>query len=375
MAKSGRDGREERDEISLIAEELVQLSVKGSTVVPSEKRTLICTIWTEKLYNPKSFRAQMKSIWKTKKKFEIQMAGQNLFLIVFDFEEDLEMIMEGRPWLSKINGDLCHLKINLDVQKPLRRGGSEVLALKGKLIKEGNNTNGMLLKELELNDVEEKMKKKEEVSTLMEDVQMNDSKNKQDNCSTRKRKSLEDEIENCCKEEAYEDGIKRLKKEGKKVCGESLPEEMIETMEQSNVPQFMGSNVRRSCGFLNGIDIEAEGSRGGLCLAWKEDIIVILRSFSKNHIDAMVKEKNTNEEWRFTGFYGSPYVNNKNDSWNLLRKLGEDQSHPWLLRRDFNEIMYSFEKSGGILREERKMEAFRETLEECQLEDIGYLGV
>ncbi|MFQ6650879.1 hypothetical protein Gotur_022287, partial [Gossypium turneri] len=43
----------------------------------------------------------MKSIWKTKKKFEIQMAGQNLFLIVFELEEYLELIMEGRPWLFR----------------------------------------------------------------------------------------------------------------------------------------------------------------------------------------------------------------------------------------------------------------------------------
>ncbi|MBA0816884.1 hypothetical protein Gohar_001500 [Gossypium harknessii] len=43
----------------------------------------------------------MKSIWKTKKKFEIQTAGQNLFLIVFELEEYLELIMEGRPWLFR----------------------------------------------------------------------------------------------------------------------------------------------------------------------------------------------------------------------------------------------------------------------------------
>ncbi|MBA0706383.1 hypothetical protein Golax_018496 [Gossypium laxum] len=106
------------------------------------------------------------------------MVGQNLFLIEFELEEDLETIMEGRPWLllksiilfdrlikpmerpeirltsspfwikigsclpefdkkdflhaigvtfgrvirSEINGDICRLRINLDVQKPLRRG-------------------------------------------------------------------------------------------------------------------------------------------------------------------------------------------------------------------------------------------------------------
>ncbi|MBA0753720.1 hypothetical protein Gogos_019846 [Gossypium gossypioides] len=177
MEESGGEDREGRDEISLLVEELIQLSVKGSKVVPNSKPTLICTVWTEKLYNPKNFRAQMKSIWKTKKKFEIQRVGQNLFLIVFELEEDLESIIEGRPWLfgksiilfnmliqaverdqlslnsssfwikidsylpefdkkdlihaigvmfglvirSEINDTCCRLRINLDVQKPLRR--------------------------------------------------------------------------------------------------------------------------------------------------------------------------------------------------------------------------------------------------------------
>ncbi|MBA0642471.1 hypothetical protein Goklo_026850, partial [Gossypium klotzschianum] len=59
--------REQRDEISLLSEELIQLSVKGSRVVPDDKPTLICTIWT----------------------------GKNLYLIVFELEEDFELIMEG----------------------------------------------------------------------------------------------------------------------------------------------------------------------------------------------------------------------------------------------------------------------------------------
>ncbi|KAA3489221.1 reverse transcriptase [Gossypium australe] len=110
--------------------------------------------------------------------------------------------------------------------------------------------------------------------------------------------------------------------------------------------------VRRKCGFVNGFEIEAEGSRRGLCLAWNEDIIVTLRSF-----------------------YGLPYANRKNDTWTLLKRLGEDQSHPWLVKGDFNEILYSFEKDGGVPRDERKLEVFRETLEDCKLEDIGHSRV
>ncbi|MBA0600366.1 hypothetical protein Gorai_006554, partial [Gossypium raimondii] len=93
--------RLEKDEISFLEEELVQLTVKSSMVVPSENLTLLCLIWTKKSYNPDSFRAQMKIIWKTRKNFEIQVVGQNLFLIVFETEEDLEMVMEGWPWLFR----------------------------------------------------------------------------------------------------------------------------------------------------------------------------------------------------------------------------------------------------------------------------------
>ncbi|MBA0696868.1 hypothetical protein Goari_003388, partial [Gossypium aridum] len=149
MEESSGDGRERGEEISLLAEELIMLSVKGSRVVPSSKPTLICT-----------------------------MVGQNLFLMGFELADDLELILEGRPWFfrnsvilfdrlcqavdrdqirltsspywmkidsispefdkkdlmhaigatfggvlrSEINEDSCRLRVNLDVQRPLRRG-------------------------------------------------------------------------------------------------------------------------------------------------------------------------------------------------------------------------------------------------------------
>lgn len=40
--------RGERDEISLLDEELVQLSMKSSLIVHIGKLTLLCTMWTRK---------------------------------------------------------------------------------------------------------------------------------------------------------------------------------------------------------------------------------------------------------------------------------------------------------------------------------------
>ncbi|KAA3462361.1 reverse transcriptase [Gossypium australe] len=113
---------------------------------------------------------------------------------------------------------------------------------------------------------------------------------------------------------------------------------------------------------------------GGLCLAWKGGIGITLRSYSKWHIDVLIKEDGIQEEWRFTGFYGSPYVRNQNHVWNLLERLSQDRDYPWFVVGDFNEIMYSFEKKGGFPRDPRRMEIFRDTLANCGLMDVGYSG-
>lgn len=69
---------------------------------------------------------------------------------------------------------------------------------------------------------------------------------------------------------------------------------------------------------------------------------VQLLSYSKYHNDVIVTEENGTKVWRYTRFYGKPCVSKKNESWNLLRRLGADMSYPWLISGDFNEILYSF---------------------------------
>ncbi|MBA0577658.1 hypothetical protein Golob_024146 [Gossypium lobatum] len=200
-----------KDEISLIEEKLVQLSVKSSLLVPIGNLSLICSVWTKKSYTPDSFKAQIKSIWKTTKKFEIQVVGKNLFLISSDSEDDLDMIIEecdkkdhmhavGSTFegviRSEIKGDFCQLKTQIDALKPLRRGS-----------------------------------------------------------------------------------------------------------------------------------------------------------------------------------YGAPYASFWEETWNLLRRLGNEKKIPWLVCGDYNELLYSFEKVCGVPREERRMKAFRKALDDCQLGDMGTRGI
>jgi endonuclease/exonuclease/phosphatase family metal-dependent hydrolase len=47
---------------------------------------------------------------------------------------------------------------------------------------------------------------------------------------------------------------------------------------------------------------------------------------------------------------------------------------PWMVFGDFNEILYSHEKEGGNQRPQNCMQAFRDALTDCELEDLGYSG-
>lgn len=60
--------------------------------------------------------------------------------------------------------------------------------------------------------------------------------------------------------------------------------------------------------------------------------------------------------------------------WDLLKSLRGECQVPWVVDGDFNDIWYSFEKRGGVTREARHMEKFQETLEECNLDDLGFTG-
>lgn len=84
-------------------------------------------------------------------------------------------------------------------------------------------------------------------------------------------------------------------------------------------------NVCRQCDFLNGIDVAVEGSSEGLNLDWRGDSTITLRSFSKHHIGIEYEGVEGNTKI-FTDFYGASDSRNKDDTWNLLKTLGQNHS-------------------------------------------------
>ncbi|MBA0576974.1 hypothetical protein Golob_023989 [Gossypium lobatum] len=72
------------------------------------------------------------------------------------------------------------------------------------------------------------------------------------------------------------------------------------------------------------------------------------------------------------GFYGAPEEKHREALWNMMQHLNDYPNVPQLMIGDFNEISYSSEKNGELVRSERQMRGFRDALVDCSLTDLGY---
>jgi hypothetical protein len=127
-------------------------------------------------------------------------------------------------------------------------------------------------------------------------------------------------------------------------------------------------------GFDNMFVVDCVGKGGGLALFWGEESGVEIQNFSHRHINAIIRNHPHSLDWKFTGFYGHPVVAKRHEAWELMKYLAKLQPYPWMCVGDFNKVMTMSEKSGGNLRQWGLMQAFQQTLEDCELTDLGYCG-
>lgn len=77
---------------------------------------------------------------------------------------------------------------------------------------------------------------------------------------------------------------------------------------------------------------------------------------------------------RYTGFYGCPERSRRRESWDLIRLLASRSASFWCIIGDFNDLMFEHEKFGGRRHPRGLLEGFTETVNDCGLLDLGYVG-
>ncbi|CAO2184128.1 unnamed protein product [Urochloa humidicola] len=153
---------------------------------------------------------------------------------------------------------------------------------------------------------------------------------------------------------------------------------MLLFLSETKMSAVKVQDLRWRLGFPNAFGVNSEGLSGGLGLFWKNNVVIELKNYSKNHIDVWVDDAvNPCPErmWRFTGFYGEPRREKRKESWRRLRFLRHTSTLPWVCAGDFNEIICQSEQFGGNDRGEWQMEGFREAIRSCDLSDLGFNGL
>ena len=89
---------------------------------------------------------------------------------------------------------------------------------------------------------------------------------------------------------------------------------------------------------------------GGLALFWKNNIEVEILSSCPHFIDTRIKAKG--REFYATFLYGEPDRTKRTQVWTRLQDIALLRDGPWLITGDFNDIIGSNEKVGGLERPE-----------------------
>lgn len=127
--------------------------------------------------------------------------------------------------------------------------------------------------------------------------------------------------------------------------------------------------------FSSCLVVDCDGQSGGLAILWKKEIQFGVLGFSKMLVHRRFGIGPSNpSEWYFKGFYDCPDLAGRRDFWALIRSLNPGE----VCRGWWVGILTKFsrngEKSGGRMKPEWQLDMFRETLDVCDMRDLGFLG-
>ena len=138
-------------------------------------------------------------------------------------------------------------------------------------------------------------------------------------------------------------------------------------LSETHLNKVKAGNLKRRLKFDEMEVVESDGREGGLLMLWHSDLNVTFKEVHSNYIDIRIDESLVSG-WRFTGIY-EPGGDRKHLTWDYMHDLHPMSNLLWLLGGDFNEILFGYEKEGGVIRPQRCMQAFRDALSDCALDD------
>jgi hypothetical protein len=113
---------------------------------------------------------------------------------------------------------------------------------------------------------------------------------------------------------------------------------------------------------------------GGLALLWNNcNFDIEINNHDFNYIDFLINSHN--KVWRAIGIYGYSTHHSKFLTCKLINDLSQTSNNQnWLIFGDFNIVLNSDEKVGGNSIDYNITNSFRNTIDMCNLNDLGFTG-
>lgn len=126
-------------------------------------------------------------------------------------------------------------------------------------------------------------------------------------------------------------------------------------------------------GFDYSFAVDKVGRSGGLAIMWRRNISVKVCGSSLNHIDVQIFEGGVAKR-RLTCYYDFPERARRSDAWEMIRHLATQDSLPWCIFGDFNDLLYASDKSGKHSHPQSLFEGFRSAIEDSSLLELDLKG-
>lgn len=134
------------------------------------------------------------------------------------------------------------------------------------------------------------------------------------------------------------------------------------------------NEIIQKMGLVEGARVEANGFSGGIWCLWRPSCPPMqLISSSRYYIHLRVNPQTPNC-WVLSIVYASPHRIQREDTWQELIAFHGTISEPWCLVGDFNQILYTHEKEGGVPFSPVACSSFTNCINRCHLVDLGYKG-
>ncbi|XVF13155.1 hypothetical protein REPUB_Repub08aG0183800 [Reevesia pubescens] len=143
---------------------------------------------------------------------------------------------------------------------------------------------------------------------------------------------------------------------------------------EPRISGLAADKVIRKLRFNGHTKIDAIGFSGGIWILWKSTIgqVQVFDKFEQGI--TLFIDNGSGVKWVFSAIYASHSPSLRESLWNYLTNMDRLDNLPWLRMGDFNQVLASSEKQGGIPESSRRMKLFRVVLHARKLIDMEATG-